>query len=283
LRDNLVAASRFALHTQPSTLEELFVDPQLLFCVHRNAVSNAVKYGCTVSPITTELVHADGKLTLRVTNLPGPKHAELRSLASAECVFERGRRLHATSTTETHEKNERISAGDGGWIMKQCARALGGECSIRFNELDTVFELTFPAQTRAEIEQRAGGAAMPKTFSLPDDTLCIGIDDSLVQRTIIKKIFAAVGVHPSNVLMYGENDDQIIHIAARIVDAVRAHPRKRIFVIGDENLDLCSGCAATTVHCSAAFGEVPIEYLEFNTFGAYVGEQTPLWVTEVPE
>jgi hypothetical protein len=29
--------------------------------------------------------------------------------------------------------------------------------------------------------------------------------------------------------------------------------------------------------------ECAIEYLEFNTFGAYVGEQTPLWVTEVPE
>lgn len=29
--------------------------------------------------------------------------------------------------------------------------------------------------------------------------------------------------------------------------------------------------------------ECAIEYLEFNTFAAYVGEQTPVWVTEVPE
>jgi len=29
--------------------------------------------------------------------------------------------------------------------------------------------------------------------------------------------------------------------------------------------------------------EEAIEYLEYNTFGAYVGEQTPIWITEVPE
>jgi len=29
--------------------------------------------------------------------------------------------------------------------------------------------------------------------------------------------------------------------------------------------------------------EEAIKYLEFNTFGAYVGEQTPIWVAEVME
>ena len=53
------------------------IDPQLLRHIHRNAVSNAAKYGKKGGVVTTEIGVKDHWLTLRVINEPGEGHAAM--------------------------------------------------------------------------------------------------------------------------------------------------------------------------------------------------------------
>lgn len=132
---------------------------------------------------------------------------------------------------------------------QQCALALGGECTITFEETRTVFRLSCPVNARRVDDE------LPD-FQLPMGTICIGIDDSSVQRFILAKIFSTLGAPPENVHIFGSTDDEILSVASIIARLVRAHKGSKVFVIGDENLDLSEGCACTTVSCSQAFEEL---------------------------
>ncbi len=114
-------------------LNSYALDPQLLKYIHRNAISNACKYGKCGGEIRTE-VHwnqMEGTLTMQVINLPGPKHEEILRLGdvASEIVFSPRRRLAIHS--ETADRTVSHSSGDGAWIMHKCAKTLGGSCDIK--------------------------------------------------------------------------------------------------------------------------------------------------------
>ena len=115
LRHVGLSRNHLRFETHPATLPHVLLDPQLLHCVHRNAISNACKYGEPDGEVLTRVLlrplvvvvkaaaaalpppqnpphpppppdkdEDDSRprfgayeLTLEVVNKPGPKHAEL--------------------------------------------------------------------------------------------------------------------------------------------------------------------------------------------------------------
>jgi signal transduction histidine kinase len=196
--------SRYRLETCPSPFPLLEVDPQLVYHVFRNAISNARKYGHETEPITTRFDFESGFVRIRVLNAPGPHHERLCAMHGSEAaIFEKGKQLHVQleSASGTSLAGASVSSGDGAWIMKQCSEALGGSCSIQFAEEQTTFELRFPAQLSIDLVL---------SFALPADTVAIGIDDSKVQRTILRKMFEVVGVAAERRNIIGETTHSII-------------------------------------------------------------------------
>ena len=169
-------SNQFRFETWPAPLPPVVLDPQLLHCLHRNATSNACKYGDPTGEIVTKLTlrklenneptmvptrddedisqpkYAAYELTLEVVNKPGPKHAELLQVtqqAAQAKVFSQGSRMHpvqAGTTSDPTVSVYSVSSGDGGWIMSKCARAMGGDCDIHFNSAGTTFTMRCPTK-----------------------------------------------------------------------------------------------------------------------------------------
>jgi hypothetical protein len=209
LRDVLVRgeghAERFAMSTLNSPFPVLELDPKLVFHIHRNAVSNACKYGERGGEVRTELSHLEGTLTLRVFNRPGEGHAKLRALDDTGCIFKKGTRLHPTDS---------VSSGDGAWIMAKCAEAMDGTCSISFSEQGTVFEL------KAKCAEFVGDEQI-LSFVMPGNVRAIGIDDAPVQRIIMRSIFNMLGVPPDNVKLWGATREEIDGFDVLLAEEVR--------------------------------------------------------------
>ncbi len=128
--------TRFPINASPETLPDFGLDTQLLKYIHRNAISNACKYGKKGGVVKTN-VHWDrenGELKMDVINLPGDNHAEILKLGelAKEVVFSPRRRLtiHSTGDENNHVAASH-SSGDGAWIMHKCAKTLGGKCEIQ--------------------------------------------------------------------------------------------------------------------------------------------------------
>ena len=148
--------------------------------IHRNAVSNACKYGELGGVVPTHISFDEehSLLTVNIANAPGAHHERLLELGAkaASRVFESGQRLH-DKFGRSDDREVSISSGDGAWIMRKCARILGGDVSIVFNQERTVFSLAIPAKPVKEIPD------IPKcNFSMPSRTIGVAIDDSIVQR-----------------------------------------------------------------------------------------------------
>lgn len=189
---------RFPLVTRPSPLPVFMADPQLLRFIHKNAISNACKYGQKGGTVVTEISLEKDEIVMEVINLPGPFHKALLQMGNAarKAVFEPGKRLHpdlgvvqdlpGLNQSQTH------SSGDGGWIMKKCAKALSGDCLIQFDESRTVFSLRCPVKVapferKMSVTSESGSEQFddaPKKFSIPSNTWGIGIDDSGIQRKV---------------------------------------------------------------------------------------------------
>ncbi|KAJ1451526.1 hypothetical protein M885DRAFT_620697 [Pelagophyceae sp. CCMP2097] len=265
-----VSGSRFRLEAWPAHLPCLVLDPQLLHCIHRNAVSNACKYGASDGEITTRLrlVRSDGttvsaaalaardaggsfRMNLEVVNEPGADHRRLLALdggAAETRVFAQGARLHAELRCRGAAAAAAFSSGDGGWIMRKCARALGGDCAISFSAEGTVFTASFPVILAAPTTpQPAGGAhfgdedavdGAPPPFSLPPGTWGLAIDDSKMQRKLLAKMLTIAGVTDDRVIVTGETGAEIHGYAAAVVDHVRKHAADYHLIIVDENLEV---------------------------------------------
>jgi len=246
-KGNLGSDPRFEVRTMPSPLPVVDMDPRLLYHVHRNAISNAVKYGREGAPVITEIELASGALKLRVINEPGEDHEPLLKLDDTSVIFQKGKRLHANS--ELDRSKQRISAGDGAWIMNQCAKALGGEVRIHFEHERTVFELSCPAKEWTTADDVV-------TFSVPEDTIAIGIDDSRMQRTVLKKIFTALGAVAERTYILGANDEEMLSFTDFVCTTVAANPEHKVIVIADENLELSGGAAQSTVSGSGMLATV---------------------------
>ncbi|EOD13027.1 hypothetical protein EMIHUDRAFT_247181, partial [Emiliania huxleyi CCMP1516] len=137
---------RFPLTTHPSPLPVVDIDQRLLCLVHRNALSNACKYGRHGGVVATEasshalVVLAGDQLTIRVVNEPGEQHESVRGLdpASAAIAFAfLGPGADFWLSSDEAIATARVSKGDGGWVMAKCAECMLGECSIAFREAET--------------------------------------------------------------------------------------------------------------------------------------------------
>ena len=127
---------RFPLKTIPVPLPDFALDPQLLKYIHRNAVSNACKYGKPGGEVLTELMWDENEeiLQMNVSNLPGEGHDQILRLGdyAAQLVFSPRKRLSVhTNVNVNNNSSPSHSSGDGAWVMHNCAMTLGGSCEIK--------------------------------------------------------------------------------------------------------------------------------------------------------
>lgn len=215
----------------PSPFPILSFDQGIFKCIHGNAIRNALKYGKRCGTITTEANYDFGKeeLEIRVINEPGSGHDRLVELGdrASELVFSHGTRLHAnvdgTSGRRTH------SAGDGAWIMKKSASVLDGTVNIVFEDNQTVFCFRAPAKLH--------NCSRVKTFRLPSNVWGVAIDDSKIQRKLLKRMLDHVGIKEEKQVILGANEEEISGFVDFFVDFVRERPEDRIFLLADENLE----------------------------------------------
>ena len=176
----------FPIVTTPKQLPAVDIDPQLLRHIHRNAVSNAAKYGKKGGVVTTEIAVKEHWLTLRVINEPGEGHAAMCAMDPA-LLFDKGARFHSQYSSN-RPGLVLESRGDGAWIMKKCSDCLQGDAGYTFEPQRTVFELRCPAPVRLdelELEQ----------MSLGGGVWGVGVDDCEFQRLILGGIFEQARQH----------------------------------------------------------------------------------------
>jgi signal transduction histidine kinase len=234
-------ALRFPIESSPSPLPKFALDPQLLKYIHRNAISNACKYGKKSGIVTTFVQYNEEKSQLRmeVTNLPGHLHSEILKLGALaeEVVFSPRRRLamHCREDQDNRFSSSH-SSGDGAWIMKQCAKTLGGQCGIKFEPDKTVFSFSCPVKVFDE--QLANSNIKYEDFALPMNLHAIAIDDSKIQRKLLSKFFSFAGIPEERIHILGEGVEEITGFCDWAISFVNEHPDEYILMVVDENLEV---------------------------------------------
>ena len=224
-------AERFPVVATRPDIPYLMLDPQLLRYIHRNAISNACKYGLPGGVVVTELGYDMRKrmFQMQVKNEPGPEHEQLLALGdrASEVVFTQGSMLH---TEENHQVH--ISSGDGAWIMQKCAKTMRGSCSIKFTEARTVFTFRCPAQPLCVVE-------WPDTqdFKVPPDTWGVAVDDSKVQRKLLSPILRHVGIEDDRQIILGATPSEVFDLGKVINNVLEQNPASKVLILVDENLD----------------------------------------------
>ena len=225
---------------------QFLMDPQLLKQVHQNAVLNACKFGKRGGEVLTELEYDEDRkeYLMRVINRPGPGHEELVKLSPAEVetVFCPEKSLHSVlpksndgNLVDCHSLTR--SAGDGAWIMKKCAKLLDGDCHIKFEEDRTVLTFRCPAVPYKKDELPTTADIEP-IFTIPKGTWGIGIDDSRIQRKLLVRLFAFLGIDSDHRRVLGEDASEILNFSSFVKQLAHDHPDEKIFIIADENLDI---------------------------------------------
>lgn len=233
---------RFPIFSEPSPFPSLYFDRQLLNNIHRNAVSNACKYGEKGGVVTT-IVYFDNVnkvFKMDVINNPGESHERLVQLGNqaSDAVFSSGTRLHGEdgiADTKNH------SAGDGAWIMRKCAETLKGKASIVFEPHRTIFSFSCPADRFEEVLMTK--SVDPNTFKVPPNTWGIAIDDSKIQRKLLKTFFDYAGVEKSRSIILGGTTNEITGFVDYTAQLIERHPMDYFLLIVDENLDFVEDAA----------------------------------------
>ncbi|CAJ1926640.1 unnamed protein product [Cylindrotheca closterium] len=220
---------QFSLQVAPKPMPSLHLDPRLVLYIHRNAVSNACKYGRVNGPVTTKVSYDESTqlLQMDVLNLPGPEHQSLLEMgaSAATQVFAPAKRLH--------KKQSSTSAGDGAWIMQKCSETLRGNVNIRFESDMTVFSLVFPAKKFEE-------SAKPVHFQIPKRTWGVAIDDSKIQRKLLSRFLAHAGIADSRQIIKGYTTEEIQTFDSFLLDLMERNPNDYFLVVVDENLDIAT-------------------------------------------
>ena len=227
---------RLPLCTLPSEdIPKLLIDTQLLKFIHRNAVSNASKYGKKGGVVATNIHYQveHKQLTLEIVNEPGPGHIKLLEMGegASRKVFEAGTRLHK-GMKEIPEEVNSLSSGDGAWIMQRCAETMEGVCSISFEIDRTVFRLKCPVSPVMKNKD-----VNARTFSLPLNTFGVGIDDSWIQRKQLVRIFANAGVPESKTRVIGKTIEDLNSTYDLISQFLDEDPSAKGLILVDDNLD----------------------------------------------
>jgi len=244
-----VSFKRFPLSCDPELLPDYALDPQLLKFIHRNAISNACKYGERGGNVVTEVKwHREKKsMEMKVINLPGKKHGEILELGSdkaSELIFSPGIRLDVhKSGANGKSNNETISshsAGDGAWIMSKCAKTLKGRCDLKFFSDKTVFTFRCPVSLYNATNSKAGlyNSKSLSEFELPENIYGIAIDDSKIQRKLLLRYFGFAGISKDRIRVYGQNASEIRGFADCVVKFVDERPDDYFLLVVDENLEI---------------------------------------------
>jgi len=251
--------TRFDISVVPEPFPKITQDWKLLLCVYRNAVSNAMKYGKRKGNIGIQL-HCNvgiNMLEMKVINEPGLQHGEILKLSSEEkeIIFLPGKSLHYQSKFDSRSitMKER-SAGDGAWIMKNCAVTMGGTCDYTFKPDKTIFSLSVPVKLPHSISNpdfpvenfytnTIDKPPVPvqshvQILPLPVGTWGIAIDDSRVQRKLLKKCFSSFGIDKDKIIVTGASFEEIKRFPDSVVSLVQQYPSDYILIIADENLDV---------------------------------------------
>ena len=214
------------------------MDPQLLRYIHRNAVSNACKYGKLGGTISTEINYDEKTqvLSIDIINLPGPHHDKLveQGEIASRRVFESGKRLHTDLGENKGDASLEVSfsAGDGAWIMRKCARMLGGDVSITFNPHRTIFNLAIPAKPVAE------EPSMELDFSIPPGTWGVILEDSSVQRKLLNRLLEFVGIPEEKRVILGSTAEEVLQFNDTMKTLIADNKHDKFVLIADENLDI---------------------------------------------
>lgn len=232
---------RFPLITKPSPLPHFAMDPQLLKYIHRNAVSNACKYGKKGGVVVTEVEWDEGAgmLKMDVINLPGEYHKDILKMGdlASQIVFSPRQRLEIPANTEsTNHTWESLSSGDGAWIMHKCAKTLGGNCDIKFEESRTVFAFQCPV-VPYEVTELALSINY-KNFKLPDNIYGIAIDDSKIQRKLLKRFLLYTGISEDRIHVFGSDASEVKGFDNWVCNFIQDHPTDYFLLLVDENLDI---------------------------------------------
>ena len=238
---------RFPIIESPNILPQLFVDQELLRHIHRNAVSNAVKFGKPMGVVTTRL-HYDFflcELQMSIINEPGKNHAVLVSMNEADT-----NKVFAPTTTfeVNNEKPSQAtdisirssSTGDGGWVMQKCANALGGKCTIQFEKNETILNLVCPVEAISVVSDESGVSIKDPAlqFSLPKNTWGIALDDSSIQRKLLERFLALAGIDRSRCKILGGTSQEILGFNKFVADLIHENPLDKFILIVDEDLDI---------------------------------------------
>ncbi|KAG7370268.1 hypothetical protein IV203_028014 [Nitzschia inconspicua] len=212
----------------------LEMDSQLLKYIHRNAVSNATKYGKAGGNVETVLSFDSSKklLTMKVVNEAGENQELIRKQSKEEynrIVFSQGSTLHENS----HKSVSAISSGDGAWIMQKCAKTMGGSCSISFDVDVTIFSFEAPVQPLLVPSE----VMDPKEFEVPKNTIGIAVDDSKIQRKLMGRILTYTGVKSENSHILGESPSEVLGLKALVLGLLQDNPDSKMLILIDENLD----------------------------------------------
>jgi signal transduction histidine kinase len=212
----------------------LQMDSQLLRYIHRNAVSNAIKYGKSGGSVDTVLSFraADSTLVMNVINERDDNDSLISNMSKEEynaIVFSQGKSLH----TNRQNSTSAISSGDGAWIMQKCAKTMGGSCSILFEREKTVFSFTAPVKPL----KMSSHLTCAKDFVVPPDTIGIAIDDSKIQRKLMTRILSNTGVSSDNTFILGESPSEVKGLQALLFRLLKEQPESKILILVDENLD----------------------------------------------
>jgi hypothetical protein len=159
--------------------------------------------------------------------------------AACEAVFAQGQRLNI----HVHPDSEEMSSGDGAWIMQKCAKALGGACTIKFDEDGTVFCFRCPAEPYS-----SNWAATHENFELPPGSWGIAVDDSKIQRRLsMRRIFKYAGIDDSMGIILGKDPSDVEDMDKLFRGILEKDPDCKILVLMDENLEYSTDTFHTTL------------------------------------
>ena len=126
-------------------------------------------------------------------------------------------------------------------IILKCAKLMkGGDCSIAFEEARTIFSLRIPAKPVTSSREKRG-SYLPtdvKTFSLPQRTWGIAIDDSKIQMKLLGRYFEIAGIEKDRIKVFGKNAEEICGFVEYVVKFMDENMGDHVLLIADENLDV---------------------------------------------
>ena len=65
------------------------------------------------------------------------------------------------------------------------------------------------------------------TFVLPPDVWGIAIDDSKIQRKLLRRFFIHAGIHEHHQVILGQNSNEILKFVEFTVNFIKRHPNDR--------------------------------------------------------